>query len=104
MQQKFMKNWQHGVPNTPVRPITIKTRGTANPVDTITVTDTTNVSDLYFQEKDCVANSEALLGLENDLSDDEPSKAGYSCESDNFDGWEQPMNTLTLPDCISVFF
>ena len=46
MQQRFMRNWQHGVPNTPVRPITIRTRGTANPVDTISVSDNTSVSDL----------------------------------------------------------
>ena len=44
-----------------------------------------------------------LLGLEIDLSDDEISEAGYSCESDKFDEEEQTMNTLTLTDCISVF-
>ena len=49
------------------------------------------------------ANGEALLGLEIDLSDDEISEAGYSCESDQSDEEEQTMNTLTLVDCISVF-
>jgi hypothetical protein len=104
MQQKFMKNWQRGVPNTPVRPITIQTKENANPVDTISVSDNTSVSDLGTSHEDNNgANSEALIGLEIDLSDDEPSKAGYRCESDNLDEWEQPMNTLTVPDCISVF-
>ena len=104
MQQKLMKNWQCGVPNTPVRPITIQTRGTANPVDTICISDNTSVSDLGSSHEDNDgANSEAPLGLEIDLSDDKPSEAGCSCKSDNLDEWEQTMNTLTLPDCISVF-
>ena len=108
MQQRFMRNWQRGVPNTPVRPITIQTRGTANPVDTISIRDNTSVSDFGSAEssshEDFIgANGEALLGLEIDLSDDEISEAGYSCESDHSDEEEQTMNTLTLVDCISVF-
>ena len=104
MQQRFMQNWQRGVPNTPVKPITIRTRGTANPVDTISVSDNSTVSELEStQGENHGVNSEALLGLDIDLSDDEISEAGYSCESDHFDEEEQTMNTLTLIDCISVF-
>jgi hypothetical protein len=47
-------------------------------------------------------DSEALTGLEIVLSDEEPSKAGCSYQSDDPEEWEL-MNTLTLPNGISVF-
>jgi hypothetical protein len=33
----------------------------------------------------------------------EPSKAGYSNQSNNIDELDQQLNSLTLPDCISAF-
>ena len=104
MQQKFTKNWQRGVPNVPVRPITIQTTGTANPVDPTVFRDTASVSELAEPPKDNRwVDSDALMGLEIDLSDEEPSEAGYSCQSDDPEEWGQLMNTLTLPDGITVF-
>ena len=75
MQQKFMRNWQRGLPNAPVRPITIQTTGTANPADPIAVSDTLSVAEFATSQGDNVrANSDALMGLEIDLSDEEPKR------------------------------
>ena len=105
MQQKFMRNWQRGVPNAPVRPITIQTTGMANPVNPTAFGDTASVSKLVEPQKDSMrVESDALMGLEIDLSDEEPSEAGYSYQSNDPEEWEQQlMNTLPLPDDISVF-
>ena len=104
MQQKFMRNWQRGLPNAPVRPITIQTTGTANPVNPTAFGDTASVSKLVEPQKDSMrVESDALMGLEIDLSDEEPSEAGYSYQSNNPEELEHLMNTLTLPDDISVF-
>jgi hypothetical protein len=73
----------------------------ANPVDSNAVSDTASVSALDEPPQDRV-DSEALLGLEIDLSDEEPIEAGCSNQSNNLDELDQQL-TLTLPDCISVF-
>ena len=104
LQQKFMRNWQRGMPNAPARPITIQTTGMANPVDPTAVRDTASVSELDEPPEDNMrVDNDALMGLEIDLSNEEPIEAGYSCHSDDPEEWEQLMNTLTLPDGNSVF-
>ena len=99
-----MRNWQRGVPNAPARPITIQTTGTANPVNPTAFGDTASVSKLVEPQKDSMrVESDALMGLEIDLSDEEPREAGYSYQSNDPEEWDHLMTTLTLPDDISVF-
>ena len=95
-----------------VRPITIQTTGKTNPVNPTAFRDTTSVSELDEPQQDSMwVDSDALMGLEIDLSQEEHSHRDDTKEWERMtltqpegsDEEEGEQTAPTLPDGISVF-